>query len=644
MTGEAGGGEEHGGMTGEAGGGEEHGGTVGEAGGEERGGMTGEAGGEERGGMTGEAGGEERGGMTGEAGGEERGGMTGEVGGGEEHGGMTGEVGGEEHGGMTGEAGGGEEHGGMAGEAGGGEEHGGMAGEAGGNDNAELDPVQPDDPDVVDKPVAADAAVEMTPQVLLAAQPTATDLCDPDDVRICSDGSSVRPAGPNCEFNACLDGKPNLGKVWADGDCDADDVRICADGSSVRPEGPKCEVRACPDGKTPVGKVEDPDDKPVCLADVRQCPNGQTVSRQGPNCEFPTCPDVVCTQEVRQCADGSPMPRDPATCDWLDNRCPAAWNNGQGNAGHTGNTTINITHNHFFVQPPQFCIPCAVQPPVRGELVKIVIDERKSTTLADLDLHKRIRAERGCLHDQSCAVKYARQCTTKLRNDRVELTSRMLELKQRRRLTIAKSAAKQGRMKINTDLSACGCGKSAAIFVDKASDKAIVAHLVAAPTQKLAACYPRAEVLKSSAKLLSTKAVRTALPSVAVDTIRFGFNQAVIRAEEMVNVDRIGQWMEVILAQYPNEIFAIEGHTDRVGNDVFNQKLSMARAQAVKRALVKFYNVKPTSLVTVGFGKRFPVVNTEKPEKKNRRIVIRRMTPLVCKQTAAQVPGGQNQK
>ena len=131
------------------------------------------------------------------------------------------------------------------------------------------------------------------------------------------------------------------------------------------------------------------------------------------------------------------------------------------------------------------------------------------------------------------------------------------------------------------------------------------------------------------------KSVRDALPSVAVHTIRFGFNQSTIRQEEMINLDRLGRWMEVILAGHPGEIFAIEGHTDLVGTDAFNLKLSKARAVAVKNALVKYYNVGPQSLTTVGFGERYPIVNTKKAEKKNRRIVIRRMTPLVCAQAAS---------
>jgi outer membrane protein OmpA-like peptidoglycan-associated protein len=71
----------------------------------------------------------------------------------------------------------------------------------------------------------------------------------------------------------------------------------------------------------------------------------------------------------------------------------------------------------------------------------------------------------------------------------------------------------------------------------------------------------------------------------------------------------------------PNVVLEVGGHTDSVGNDTNNQTLSENRADAVKRALVKF-GVKDSGLVTKGYGKAKPIAdnNTEEGKFHNRRI------------------------
>lgn len=169
------------------------------------------------------------------------------------------------------------------------------------------------------------------------------------------------------------------------------------------------------------------------------------------------------------------------------------------------------------------------------------------------------------------------------------------------------------------------------VWTPESSDKDIEAYLVAKPVRKLPKCYSRKQILAQTDQICSQKAVRAALPNVEINTIKFGFNQAVVREEEMVNLDRIGQWMENILASHPKEMFAIEGHTDLVGSDTDNLKLSRSRAVGVKHALVSYFNIAPQSLTIVGLGERFPRLKTEKAERKNRRIIVRRLTPLICK-------------
>jgi OOP family OmpA-OmpF porin len=65
------------------------------------------------------------------------------------------------------------------------------------------------------------------------------------------------------------------------------------------------------------------------------------------------------------------------------------------------------------------------------------------------------------------------------------------------------------------------------------------------------------------------------------------------------------------------------GHTDRVGTDPFNDALSKARAEVVRRALVA-RGIAPGNIVVVGRGKREPIVPTADgvAEARNRRVEI----------------------
>ena len=79
----------------------------------------------------------------------------------------------------------------------------------------------------------------------------------------------------------------------------------------------------------------------------------------------------------------------------------------------------------------------------------------------------------------------------------------------------------------------------------------------------------------------------------------------------------------------------IEGHTDAVGNDVDNLSLSDRRAESVAVALTEQFQVPAENLVTQGYGEQYLKVPTEGPEIVNRRVAVRRITPLIDQQAAA---------
>ena len=56
------------------------------------------------------------------------------------------------------------------------------------------------------------------------------------------------------------------------------------------------------------------------------------------------------------------------------------------------------------------------------------------------------------------------------------------------------------------------------------------------------------------------------------------------------------------MKQYPQTTTVVEGHTDSVGPDAYNQKLSERRANAVKQVLTQQYGVESSRVDSVGYG------------------------------------------
>jgi outer membrane protein OmpA-like peptidoglycan-associated protein len=79
-------------------------------------------------------------------------------------------------------------------------------------------------------------------------------------------------------------------------------------------------------------------------------------------------------------------------------------------------------------------------------------------------------------------------------------------------------------------------------------------------------------------------------------------------------VNRIGD----VLYKYPQTMVRIEGHTDDVGSDDANMRLSLARAGAVKTVFVQ-RGVNPARIQTLGLGESQPISSNRA---QNRRVVV----------------------
>jgi outer membrane protein OmpA-like peptidoglycan-associated protein len=102
--------------------------------------------------------------------------------------------------------------------------------------------------------------------------------------------------------------------------------------------------------------------------------------------------------------------------------------------------------------------------------------------------------------------------------------------------------------------------------------------------------------------------------------IYFAYNSDDLRAESDAVLAEIG----AVMTRNAGWSLAIEGHTDGIGSDVFNQELSERRAAAVLRALVDRYGVAETRLTTSGHGASRPRDTNEHADgrARNRRVEL----------------------
>lgn len=99
----------------------------------------------------------------------------------------------------------------------------------------------------------------------------------------------------------------------------------------------------------------------------------------------------------------------------------------------------------------------------------------------------------------------------------------------------------------------------------------------------------------------------------------FDFNKAVIKAES----DAVLQKTAALLASAPKAKAEIQGHTDNVGGEDYNLKLSDARAASV-RAWLTQHGIEATRLTSKGYGKTRPVAtnDTDQGRARNRRVEL----------------------
>lgn len=106
---------------------------------------------------------------------------------------------------------------------------------------------------------------------------------------------------------------------------------------------------------------------------------------------------------------------------------------------------------------------------------------------------------------------------------------------------------------------------------------------------------------------------------VTLGDVLFETGKAELKGGAAVNLAKLSAF----LTQHPDRTITIEGHTDSVGSEDYNQGLSQRRANSVQQFLVS-QGVASTRLTAVGKGESFPVASNDDNagRQMNRRVEV----------------------
>jgi len=203
----------------------------------------------------------------------------------------------------------------------------------------------------------------------------------------------------------------------------------------------------------------------------------------------------------------------------------------------------------------------------------------------------------------ACATKkYVRTSVGEV-NQKVDSQGRAIEETQER------TRRNEGRIsEVDTKAAA------AAAAAQAANDAAAAAHSAANAVGTEA--NSKFDAIDKASKRLVYEVV------LSEDQGNFKFGKTTLPDEAKAKIDEMVAQMK----QDPKNIYLeIEGHTDNVGDKVTNEKIGLARAEAVQRYLYEQYQIPLHKMNVISYGKDKPVApnKTKAGRAQNRRVVIK---------------------
>lgn len=157
---------------------------------------------------------------------------------------------------------------------------------------------------------------------------------------------------------------------------------------------------------------------------------------------------------------------------------------------------------------------------------------------------------------------------------------------------------------------------------ERASPEILYETLIAPPIERIERAYSLDEIRY-------TAPLRDRMPRIDLNTVTFDTGSWELTPDQVEKLAAVAEGLNRAIERNPREVFLIEGHTDAVGPDVDNLSLSDRRAESVAIALTQQFNVPAENLTTQGYGEQYLKIPTQAAERANRRVTVRRITPLL---------------
>lgn len=199
-----------------------------------------------------------------------------------------------------------------------------------------------------------------------------------------------------------------------------------------------------------------------------------------------------------------------------------------------------------------------------------------------------------------------------------------------------RAAAERARAEADAAKSSADAARRAA--EEQARQAAEQARLAAEQARQASAQVDAAEREKAALRdklreqlniILETRETARGL-IVNLSDVLFDFNKADLKPGAREKLAKISG----VLLTYPGLEISLEGHTDSVGSDEYNQRLSEQRAQSVRAYLLQ-NGIKPELVKAMGFGEGKPVVSNDSASgrQQNRRVELVVSGELIDRET-----------
>ena len=160
------------------------------------------------------------------------------------------------------------------------------------------------------------------------------------------------------------------------------------------------------------------------------------------------------------------------------------------------------------------------------------------------------------------------------------------------------------------------------VEADDAPPELIYDTMLAPPVERVQRRYSLDEIRYSPS-------VRQLMPSIDLNSINFESGSWEIPPDQAAKLQSIADGLNRAIQRNPREVFLIEGHTDATGNDTDNLSLSDRRAESAATLLTQQFSVPAENLTSQGYGSQYMKEQTSGPSRINRRVTVRRITPLL---------------